>query len=105
MSDNNLPDHISQEMVDRAMGEEPERAAREMTLAEWVAKLPATHRATRDYDRLIDEVRQIAQVPTMLAALEAARHALLSYQHGNHAPDLAEQTADFVTKVIDRAKK
>lgn len=41
--------------------------------------------------------------PEVLIALRAAKDALRSYQHGNSAPDLAEQVADHIEKVLAAA--
>jgi flagellar hook-length control protein FliK len=35
-----------------------------------------------------------------IAMLQAASHALRSYQHGNSAPDLAEEGADAIDKLV-----
>jgi hypothetical protein len=48
--------------------------------------------------------RLIAEAPAMLTALKAAKDALRSYQHGNSAPDLAEEIANFADKVIAEAE-
>lgn len=44
------------------------------------------------------------QRDNVLAALEAATHALRSYQYGNDAPDLAKDVADKADAVIANAK-
>lgn len=45
----------------------------------------------------------IAAAPDLLAALIAASHALKSYQYGNSATDLAEQTANACDAAIAKA--
>lgn len=39
----------------------------------------------------------------LVKAAIAAVHALRSYQHGNSAPDLAEEIADALQRAIDKA--
>lgn len=42
-------------------------------------------------------------MPSLACALQAAVHALRSYQHGNGAPDLAAAIADDALAVADAA--
>ena len=37
-------------------------------------------------------------------ALNAAIHALRSYQHGNASPDLAEEIADHCAAILEEAR-
>jgi len=46
----------------------------------------------------------IAAAPELWQALKAASHALRSYQHGNTAPDLAAQVADFADAALAKAE-
>lgn len=45
-----------------------------------------------------------AQQKELVEALIASEHALRSYQYGNSATDLAEECADYCTKVLARVK-
>lgn len=42
----------------------------------------------------------IAAAPAMFKALDAATHALRSYQYGNASTEFAKATADYLEKVI-----
>ena len=48
--------------------------------------------------------RLIAAAPDLLAACEAAYHALRSYQYGNSAPELAAEVADDLAVAIAKAR-
>lgn len=55
-------------------------------------------------DRVFEDARLIAAAPDLLAACEAAYHALRSYQYGNSATKLAEGVADEIAAAIAKAR-
>lgn len=52
--------------------------------------------------QLAELIDREAAIPSMLRLLTAASGALRSYQHGNSAPDLAEEVANSIDELIQK---
>lgn len=52
-----------------------------------------------------DDARLIAAAPELLEALQAASHALKSYQYGNASTELAQTVAEAADAAIAKATK